>query len=145
MRALFSGDNSLVSRGKSHSSRARGLVVRCLLFNPEVSCSNPCVCANFFTSIPKQKVLPFFDTMRFPPCRLCETFFSKFLYCPQSALPSICLIFCNRTNARKSQRVPPFRFFGTMRLLKFLFFCFFFERLQTVSLQFFEFLQQNGC
>ena len=33
--AFFPGDNSLVSRGKSHSSRVRRLVVRCLLFNPK--------------------------------------------------------------------------------------------------------------
>ena len=61
---FFPRDNSLISRGNSHVSRVRGLVVRCLLFSPEVSCSNPWVCANFFTSIPKQKVLPFFGTMR---------------------------------------------------------------------------------
>ena len=62
--AFFPRDSSLISRGNSHVSRVRGLVVRCLLFNPEVSCSNPWVCANFFTSIPKQKVLTFFGTMR---------------------------------------------------------------------------------
>ena len=61
---FFPRDNSLISRGNSHVSRVRGLVVRCLLFNPEVSCSNPWVCANFFTSIPKPKVLTFFGTMR---------------------------------------------------------------------------------
>ena len=57
--AFFPRDNSLVSAGKSHSSGARGLVVRRLLFNPEGSGSNPCVCANFLTSFPKQKVLIF--------------------------------------------------------------------------------------
>ena len=62
--AFFPRDNSLISRGNSHVSRVRGLVVRCLLFNPEVSCSNPWVCANFFTSIPKQMVLTFFGNMR---------------------------------------------------------------------------------
>ena len=45
---------------------------------------------------------------------------------------------------KKSQRVPSSRFFGTMRLLKILIFCFFCKFFQ-VSLQFFEFLQQNGC
>ena len=64
---FFPGDNFLVSARKSHSSGVRSLVVRCLLFNPEGSCTNPCVCANFFTSIPKQKVLTFFGTMRLPP------------------------------------------------------------------------------
>ena len=61
---FFPRDNSLISRGNSHVSRVRGLVVRCLLFNPEVSCSNPWVCANFLKSIPKQKILTFFGTMR---------------------------------------------------------------------------------
>ena len=32
---------TLVSARKSHSSGVRGLVLRCLLFNPEGSCSNP--------------------------------------------------------------------------------------------------------
>ena len=64
VRVLFFRATTLISRGNSHVSRVRGLVVRCLLFNPEVSCSNPSVCANFFTSIPKQKVLTFFGTMR---------------------------------------------------------------------------------
>ena len=141
---FFPGDSSLVSRGKSHSSRVRGLVVRCLLFNREVSCSNPCVCA-FFTSIPKQKVLTFFDTMRLPLFCLCETFFQKL---HQSVLPSICLIFCSRTNVRKSQRVP-LSDFSTLRLFKFLIFLlFFFENFlkdSKRSLQFFEILQHNGC
>ena len=123
---FFPRDNSLISRGNSHVSRVRGLVVRCLLFNPEVSCSNPWVCANFFTSIPKQKVLTFFGTMRlFGFVRLffgCETFFSKFFKCPQRVLLSIFLIFCKRTNVKKSQRVPFFRIFGTMRLFKILIF-----------------------
>ena len=78
---FFPRDNSLISRGNSHVSRVRGLVVRCLPFNPEVSCSNPWVCANFFTSIPKQKVLTFFGTMRlFGFVRL---FFRNFLNVPK--------------------------------------------------------------
>ena len=51
-------------------------------------------------------------------------FFQKFSMFTEG--PSVCLIFCNRTNVKKSQRVPFSRFFGTMRLpLKFLFFVFF--------------------
>ena len=77
-------------RGNSHVSRVRGLVVRCLLFNPEVSCSNPWVCANFFTSIPKQKVLTFFGTMRlFGFVRLffgfVRLFFRNFLNVPEES------------------------------------------------------------
>ena len=41
VRVLFFRATTLVSARKSHSSGVRGLVVRCLLFNPEVSCSNP--------------------------------------------------------------------------------------------------------
>ena len=49
----------LVSGGKSHSSGVHGQVVRFLLFNPEVSCSSRCVCANLFTSraASKQSIL----------------------------------------------------------------------------------------
>ena len=75
---FFPGDNSLVSRGKSPSSRVPGLVVRCLLFNPEVSCSTPCVCANFFTSIPKRRFSIFWHYETPPFFRLCETFLRKF-------------------------------------------------------------------
>ena len=104
--AFFPRDNSLISRGNSHVSRVRGLVVRCLLFNPEVSCSNPWVCANFFTSIPKQKVLTFRHYETFRLCetffRLCETFFFKnFLMSPKRP-PFNFLISCNRTNVIKS-------------------------------------------
>ena len=109
--AFFPRDNSLISRGNSHLSRVRGLVVRCLLFNPEVSCSNPWVCANFFTSIPKQKVLTFFGTMRlFGFVRL----FRNFLNVPKESSFHF-FIFCKRTNVKKSQRVPFFRIFGTVQ------------------------------
>ena len=70
--AFFPGDNSLVSSGKSHSSRVRGLVVR-LLFNPEVSCSNPCVCANFFYKYSEAEGSDFFR--HYETFRHCETFF----------------------------------------------------------------------
>ena len=36
---FFPQENSLISRGKSHISRVRGLVVRCLLFNPPFTVS----------------------------------------------------------------------------------------------------------
>ena len=120
---FFPRDNSLISRGNSHVSRVRGLVVRCLLFNPEVLCSNPWVCANFWTTIPKHKFLTFFGTMRlFGFVRL---FFEIFQMSPKSP-PFNFLIFCNRKNVKKSQRVPPFfTIFGTMRLFKILIFVFF--------------------
>ena len=124
---FFPRDNSLISRGNSHVSRVRGLVVRCLLFNPEVSCSNPWVCANFFSSIPKQKVLTFFGTMRlFGFVRLffgfVRLFFRNFLNVPKESSFQFFLIFCKRTNVKKSQRVPFFRIFGTMGLFKILIF-----------------------
>ena len=106
----FFSARQLISRGKSHISRVRGLVVRCLLFNPEVSCSNPWVCAYFFTSNPKQKVLTFFGTMRlFGFVRL----FSKFFKCPQRVLSSI-------FRSRKK--------FSTTYAIVLFFFCFFFSR-----------------
>ena len=98
-----------------HISRGRGLVVRCLLFNPEVSCSNPWVCAYFFTSFPKQKVLTFFGTIRlFGFVRL----FSKFFKCPQRVFLSFFLKFCNRMDVKKSQRVPLFTVSGIVTFFK---------------------------
>ena len=61
---FFPRDNSLISRGNSHVSRVRCLVVSCLLFNPEVSCSNPWVCANFFYKYSEAEGSDFFGTMR---------------------------------------------------------------------------------
>ena len=47
---------------------------------------------------------------------LCD-FFSKIFKCPQRVPPLSFLIFCNGMFVNKSRRVPPFTFFGTMRLL----------------------------
>ena len=44
--------------------------------------------------------------------RHCETGFFRFFYCSSHQF----LIFCNRMDVQKSQSVPPFTFFGTMRL-----------------------------
>ena len=119
---FFPRDNSLISRGNSHVSRVRGLVVRCLLFNQEVSCSNPWVCANFLTSIPKHKFFTFFGTMRlFGFVRLFFEFFQMF---PKSP-PFNFLIFCNRKNVKKSQRVPLFQNFRHYETVQNSHFCFF--------------------
>ena len=100
----------------------RGLVVRCLPFNPEGSGSNPCVCANFFYKYSEAESSLFRHYVTPPVFRLCETFFRKFFNVPKGSSLHF-FIFCNRTNVKKSLRVP-FRFSGTMRLLKFLIFCF---------------------
>ena len=90
---FFPRDNSLISRGNSHVSRVRGLVVRCLLFNPEVSCSNPWVCANFFYKYSEAEGSDFFR--HYETFQLFETFgfvrlfFPKFFKCPQRVLLSI--------------------------------------------------------
>ena len=147
VRVLFFRATTLVSARKSHNSGVRGLVVRCLLFNRGGPCSNPCVCAIFLTSNPKQKLLTF-SALRPPTLFGFVRFFRNFFNVPQRALPSIFLIFCNRTNVEKSQRVSSFRFFGTMRLKNSHVFCFFFEifqRLQRFPFNFFEILQQNAC
>ena len=102
--SFFPRDNSLISDRKSHNSDFFGLAVRCL-------------CANFFTSFSKQKFLFFFDNMRLPPFGFLRLIFENFLMSPKGP-PFIFLIFCNRTNVKKFQRVSSFRFFGTMRLLK---------------------------
>ena len=124
---FFFRATTLISRGNSHVSRVRGLVVRCLLFNPEVSCSNPWVCANFFYKYSEAEGSYFFrhyETFRLCETffRLCETFFRNFLMSPKSPPFNFFLIFCKRTNVKKFQRVPFFRLVGTMRLFKFLIF-----------------------
>ena len=78
-------DNSLVLARNSRSSSFRGVGVRCLLFNSEGSCSNPCLCANFFHKYSGAECFHFFDTMRLPPFRLCETFFRKFFNVPKES------------------------------------------------------------
>ena len=85
--ASFFSARQLVSDRKSHNSDFFGLAVRCLLFNPEGPGSNPCLCANFFTKISKQKILTFFDNMRLPlpPFRLFETYFRKFFNVPKGS------------------------------------------------------------
>ena len=59
---FFPRDNSVISAGKSHSSGVRGLVVRCLLLNPEVSCSNRCVCLPFHVRY--DETLPIFGSVK---------------------------------------------------------------------------------
>ena len=142
--AFFPRDDSLVSAGKSNSSGVCSLVVRCLLFNPEVTCSNPCVCPNFFTSISKQKG-PFFHFFRHyeTPSFSFETFFENFLLSWKNPF-NFLLIFCNRMDVSKYQKVPSFRFFGTMKLFKILIFLFCFRKLSRVPVNFFDSSQQSG-
>ena len=121
VRVFFPCDNSLVSARKPHSSGVRSLVVKCLLFNPEGSRSSRCVCANFFTSIPKQKVPTFLALCDSPPFQLCETFFRKFFIVPKGP-PVMFLIFCNRANVKKSQMVPVLNFSALSDCSKFSFF-----------------------
>ena len=145
--ALFSkfpGDNSLVSRGKSHSSRGRGLVVRCLLFNPEVPCSNPCICANFFTSISKQKVLTFLALWDSPFFGFVRLFFENFLMSPKC--PPFNLVDILQQN--ECLKIPKGPFFQILRHYETVkishFFRKFFKDSKGSSLRFFfEILQQN--
>ena len=110
---FFPLDNSLVSARKSQNSAVSGLVVRCLLFNPKCSCSNPCVGAHFLTTVSKQKV--FFRNYETPPFRLCETFFENCLMSPKGPA-FIFLIFCNRTNIKKSESAPSFRLSALLKI-----------------------------
>ena len=67
VRIFFPGDNSLISDRKSHNSDFFGLVVRCLLFNPEGLGSNPCLCTIFFTSCAASNTCNCFETLAFQP------------------------------------------------------------------------------
>ena len=132
---FFFRATTLVSRGKSHSSRVRGLVVRCLLFNPGGFVFEPCVCSNFLQVFRSRRFSLFSALWELwaPLFRLCETFFRKF-FCVVK-VSSLQFVWYFATE-RMLENFSLFRFFGTMRLSKFFIFCFF-ERLQTVSLQFF--------
>ena len=80
--------------------------------------------------------------------RLCGTFFESFFTVLKGSALQFVLIFCNRANVKKSQRVPSFRFFGTMRVKNshfFVFFRKFFEDSNGFPFNFFEISQQNGC
>ena len=91
--------------------------------------------------------------------RLCFGFvrlFFEILKMSPKSPPFNFLTFCKRTNVKKSQRVPSFRIFGTMRLFKILIFfqrffstSYFFQKFFNVpkasSFQFFDILQQNEC
>ena len=112
--AFFSA-RQLISRGNSHVSRVRGLVVRCLLFNPEDSCSNPWVCANFFHKYSQAESSHIF--WHYETFRLCETFFRNFLNVPKES-PFNFSKFCNRMGIKKSQRVPSFTVFGIVRFYR---------------------------
>ena len=90
VRVLFFRATTLVSTRKSHSSGVRGLVVRCLLFNPQGSCSNSGVWANFFYKYSDAEGCHFFGTMRLLLFFGFVRLFSKILYCSQRVLPSVC-------------------------------------------------------
>ena len=158
--AFFPRDNSLISRGNSHVSRVRGLVVRCLLFNPEVSCTNPWVCANFFYKYSEAESSHIF--WHYETFRLCGTFFRNFLNVPKESSFQFFLIFCNRTNVKKSQKVPLFpeflalwdcSKFSFLLFFKFFkdssFFVFFFQKFSMFTegppFCLFDILQQNEC
>ena len=76
----------------------------------------------------------FFGTMRL---------FLKFFGLHQRVPPSFVSIFCNTMDVKKSQRVPPFIFFGTVTLFKNHFFQSFFGKFFKVTkgspLQFFSY------
>ena len=131
--SFFPRDNSLVSDRKSHNSDFFGLAVRCLLFNPEGPGSNPCLCANFLNKFFEAEDSHVFRQYETPPSPLfgfLRLIFENFLMSPKGP-PFIFLIYCNRTNVKKFQRVSSFRFFGTMRLLKFRIFFEIFSKKKT--------------
>ena len=86
-----------------------------LPFTPDVSCSNRCVCANFFTSHVASK-----------QCILSATFFPKFFYVAKGST-----FFCTKLDDEKpkgsSVKKPSFgtlrlffEFFGLVELMRFL-------------------------
>ena len=94
----FFSARQLVSAGKSHSSGVRGLV-RCLLFIPEGSCSNQCLCGNFLQASRSRSV-------------------SKEVFSSLQSVTFEFLIFCNRMDGKKIANGPPFTVFGIVRFFK---------------------------
>ena len=138
-RAFFPGDNSLVSARKSHSPGVRGLVVRCLLFNPECSCSNPCVCANFL-QVFRSRRFTFFGTETPIPFRLCETFFFESFLMFSKSSPFNLLHILQQNECWKIPKGPLFSDFSALRL-EFLgkFLSKIFKRLLQVPFNFWKF------
>ena len=146
VRVLFFRATTLVSACKSHSSGVRDLVVRCLPPNPECSGSNPCVCAMFFTNIPKQKVPTFSALWDSPLFRLCETFFESFLMFPKDS-PFIFFDILQQNKCLRILKGPffhIFRHYETVKNSQFLF-SKSFQSLKGSHSIFFEILQQNRC
>ena len=124
---FFPRDNSFVSARKSHSLGVRGLVVM-LAFQLRGFVFEPVSMRQFFYKYSEAEGSHFFGTMRLLPFSALSDFFRKFFNVLKGSSLQFVLIFCNRTNVKKSQRVPSFRFFGTMRLLKIFIFCVFFRK-----------------
>ena len=121
---FFQRDNSLVSARKSHSSGVRGLVVRCLLFNPAGSCSNPRVCANFL-QVFRSRRFSLFRHYETPPFFGFVRLFSKNFQCPQRVLPSICYFvdILQQNGCLKISKGPSLQFLGIVRNFKINSFC----------------------
>ena len=98
---LFLRATTLVSARKSHSSGVRGLAVRCLLFNPNRSCSNPCVCANFFYKY-SEAGSHFFRHYETSPFSALWDFFENFSNVPKGASLQIVWYFAT-TNVKNSK------------------------------------------
>ena len=90
-------------------------------FQPRGFVFEPVGVRHFFYKYSEAEGADFFR--HYETFRLCETFFRNFLNVPkESSFQYFFLIFCKRTNVKKSQRVPFFRIFGTIRLFKILIF-----------------------
>ena len=131
---VFFRATSPTSARNSHSLGVRGLVVRCLLFNPEGSCPNRCVCS-IFTSIPKQKVSTFFGTMKLPPFSALWDFFENFFNVPKGSSLHFFDIFATE-RMLKIPKNQTFRRYETLQNSHFLFFFRNFCKVSKVSLQF---------
>ena len=131
---------------QSHSSGVRGLVVRCLPFNPEGSGSNPCVCANFFKQILRSRRFSLFRHYEIPPFfGFVRLFFKSFLMSPKDPSFNFFDIW-QQSKCWKILKGPFFQIFRHYETaIKVSHFSKVFSRFHRVPLQFFEILQQNGC
>ena len=84
----------------------------------------------------------FFWFFWIPPKGLPFVCFDNFFGFHQRVSPSFVSIFCNTMDVKKSQRVPPFTFFGTVTLFR-IFFLIFLKNLQRVPFNFFSYFGTN--
>ena len=138
---FFFRATTFISRGKSAHFTRSWSSGKMLAFQPRGFVFEPVGMRLFFNKYSEAEGSHFFRYYEI--FRLCETFFFRnFLNVPKESFHFFDIL--QQNECLKSQRVPFFRIFGTMRLFKILI-CFFFESFLKTPFSFFfhEFLMST--